>query len=63
MQTAHPQTAYPQTAPRHQVKPVINATEAAWGIVLLLAWLGLPFLRELLVWTLMKCYEIFVMYF
>lgn len=57
------QTAYHQTIPRHQVKPAISATEAAWGIVLLLAWLGLPFLRELLVWTLMKLYDMFIMHF
>ncbi|MGN7722319.1 hypothetical protein [Chitinophaga sp. 22620] len=59
MQTAysHPHTAQPYVGPR------LTSTEIAWGITLLLAYLGLPFLRELLVWVLFKVYETFIMYF
>ena len=58
MQTtySHPHTARPYTwrGP--------GSSEIAWGVTLLLAYLGLPFLRELLVWVLFKMYEAFVTY-
>lgn len=53
-------TAYPRT--RHFNMPVTLPSEMAWSITLLFAWLGLPFLRELLVWVLMRLYELFVMH-
>lgn len=58
MQTAysHPHTARPYTGPG------LTSSEIAWGVTLLLAYLGLPFLRELLVWVLFKVYETFIMY-
>ncbi len=55
------QTVYPHTA-RHFDLPTVLPSEIAWGITLLFAWLGLPFLREMLVWVLLKLYDMFVMY-
>ncbi|MFD2886209.1 hypothetical protein [Chitinophaga cymbidii] len=55
------QTAHPHTAARQRIRPVLTSAEIAWSITLLLAYLGLPFLRELLIWTLLKLYEIFIM--
>jgi hypothetical protein len=58
MQTVHPHphAARPYTGPR------LSSSGIAWGVILLLAYLGLPFLRELLIWVLFKVYEAFVMH-
>jgi hypothetical protein len=54
-------TAYSHPARPFNLPAALPA-EIAWGITALFAWLGLPFLRELLVWALLKLYEMFVMY-
>ncbi|WP_157986591.1 hypothetical protein [Chitinophaga alhagiae] len=53
---------YPRESTARRQQPMLTADEIAWGITIVAAWLGLPYLRALLIFILERIYDWFLLF-